>query len=100
MNRNLLLAVSVAVMIAVIGLGLSQFASSEPDGLEFVAEAEGFAGAAQDHSLGDSPFADYGEEGTSRAIAAGVGIVITLGLGYGLFKILGRSDSDHSTGAD
>lgn len=100
MNRNVLLAVGAAVMIAVIGIGLSQFASTEPDGLEFVAETEGFAGAAQDHSLSDTPFADYGEQGSSRAIAAGVGIVITLGIGYGLFKILSGSDSDHPTAGD
>ena len=100
MKRNVLPAVAAAVMIAVVGIGLSQFASSEPDGLEFVAEAEGFAGAGQDHSLSETPFADYGEQGSSRAIAAGVGIIITLGLGYGLFKILGKSDSDHPTAGD
>ncbi|MCZ7531859.1 MAG: PDGLE domain-containing protein [Acidimicrobiia bacterium] len=95
MNRNLRLAIVAVVVIAVVGVVLSQFASTKPDGLEFVAEREGFAGAAEDHSLDDTPLAGYGDDGSSRAIAAGVGIVITLGLGYGLFKILGRSNSEH-----
>jgi len=95
MNRNLRLAIVAVVVIAVVGVVLSQFASTQPDGLEFVAEQEGFADAATNHSLDDTPLANYGDEGSSRAIAAGVGIVITLGLGYALFRILGKSDSDH-----
>ncbi len=100
MNRNTRLAIFAVVIIAVVGVVLSQLASTEPDGLEFVAEQEGFAGAATDHSLEGAPLADYGDDGLSRAIAGGVGIVITLALGYGLFKILGRSDSDQPAAGD
>ncbi len=92
MKRNVLLTISALIVIAVIGVVLSQFASSQPDGLEYIAESHGFADAAQDHALEDSPFAGYGEQGVSLALGGAVGIVLTLGLGYGLFRILGRSD--------
>jgi len=97
MKRNVLLAISALIVIAVVGIGLSQFASSQPDGLEYVAESHGFADTAQDHALEDSPFAGYGEQGVSLALGATVGIALTLGLGYGLFKILGRPDPQHAS---
>lgn len=97
MKRNALLAISALIVIAVIGIGLSQFASSQPDGLEYVAESHGFADAAQDHALENSPFAGYGDQGLSLALGGAVGIILTLGLGYGLFRILGGSDPQHAS---
>ena len=95
MNRNTILGVAALALVVLLGLVVSQFASSEPDGLEFVAEQEGFAETAQDHSLEGSPLADYGDSGLSRALAALVGITVTLGGGFLLFKALSvRSDPE------
>ena len=90
MNRNTVLGVAALLVILATGLVVSQFASSEPDGLEFVAEQEGFADTAEGHTLDASPLADYGNDGLSRALAALVGIAVTLGGGFALFKVLSR----------
>jgi hypothetical protein len=46
----------VALLLAGV---LSSYASSEPDGLERVAEDHGFADQAAEHPLSGSPVADY-----------------------------------------
>jgi len=84
----------VAILIAVV---VAQFASSSPDGLEYVAEQEGFAAAATDHDLGDTPLADYGEaltsnDGLNTAVAGLIGTLATLGLGYGIFWLARRTN--------
>lgn len=68
---------------------VSQFASGSPDGLERVAEDEGFASVAEDHSFGDSFFADYATRGIdnerlSLAVAGTAGAALTLVVGWGL----------------
>ena len=90
MKRNPSLGIAALLVVLAVGLVVSQFASSEPDGLEFVAEQEGFADTAEDHTLEASPLADYGSDGLSRALAALVGIAITFGGGFVLFKVLSR----------
>jgi len=75
----------VAVLLAV---GVSQFASSQPDGLEKVSAQEGIDRDALDHSLGDSPFADYGTSGVGNdrvgtGIAGFVGVFIAFGVASG-----------------
>lgn len=78
-----------ALLVATV---VSQFASDDPDGLEYVAEREGFAGDAEDHSLGDSPLADYGDDGVvGKAVAGLAGVLVTLGLGYGVFWLVRRA---------
>lgn len=80
----------------VVAVGLSQFSSSAPDGLEYVAEEQGFADSAVDHDLAETPFADYGggrRVGTAAAGAAGV--LITLSAGYLVFR-LARKPTDPS----
>ena len=89
MTRNTKLVLIAVVVIAVVGIGLSQLASSQPDGLEFVAEANGFDSQATDHSLDDAPLADYGGgDRATTAVAAVIGIAVTLGIGYGLFALV------------
>ncbi|MEZ5299016.1 MAG: PDGLE domain-containing protein, partial [Ilumatobacteraceae bacterium] len=78
--------VLVAVFFAVV---VSQFAASDPDGLEKVAEDKGFIASAQDHDLGDSVFADYATRGIdnaelSLAIAGITGVVLTLVVAGGI----------------
>jgi ABC-type Fe3+ transport system permease subunit len=95
---GLLAAVLVAIFV-------SQFASGQPDGLEFVAEQEGFAEAAEDHDLAETPLADYGgnltgNETLDTAIAGLVGVLLTLGVGYGVFWLVRRRDpGSTSTGS-
>ena len=91
------LLVAGALLTAIFAIVVSQFASSNPDGLEFVAAREGFAATAEDSAVADSPLADYGAGLTGRdtvdtAIAGLVGIVIVFAVGYGLFSILRRGE--------
>ena len=78
--------VLVAIFLAVV---VSQFAAGDPDGLERVAEDEGFAGTAEDHAFADGVFADYATRGIdnealSLAVAGGTGVALTLVVGWGL----------------
>jgi hypothetical protein len=99
MNRNTVLLIAAVGVIAVIGLALSQVASGEPDGLEFVAQSEGFDDAAENHSLSDGALADYGEnlggsESTNTAVAALVGIGVTALAAGGLFWLTRTRNND------
>ena len=90
------LGLLITVLVAVV---VSQFASSEPDGLEYVAEEQGFAATAEDHYLADAPLADYGENlEADRVISTGVagliGVVAALGIGFGLFWLIRAPDTD------
>lgn len=69
----------------------SYYASSHPDGLEYVAEKTGFLDSAEDHANGDGAMADYSVKGVDDDRLAGglagvIGIAITLlvagGIGY------------------
>jgi cobalt/nickel transport system permease protein len=78
--------VLLAVLCAVV---VSQFAASDPDGLERVAEDEGFLASARGHAFADSLFADYATAGIdnqtlSLAIAGLAGVTMTLLVGYGI----------------
>ena len=79
-----------ALVALVFAAVVSQFAASNPDGLERVAEDTGFIESAEDHSLADFVFADYATAGISNetvslAVAGIVGTVVTLLVAYGLF---------------
>ena len=90
-GAGLLVTLVVAVVIA-------QFASTEPDGLEYVAGQEGFLETAQDHPLAESPLADYGGDSKSNLILSGVvGVLVTLGLGYVAFTVV-KSDKTSAEG--
>lgn len=83
-------ALAVTLVLAV---AVSQLASDQPDGLEYVAEQEGFASSAEDHDLAEAPLAGYGEnragnESVNLALAGLVGVVVTLGLGFGVFWLI------------
>jgi cobalt/nickel transport system permease protein len=78
--------VLVAAFFAMV---VSQFAASDPDGLEKVASDKGFTDSAEDHSFADSVFADYATRGIdneelSLAIAGITGVALTLIVGTGL----------------
>lgn len=78
--------VLTAFFVAVV---ISQFAVDHPDGLERVAEDQGFADRAREHAFEGSVFADYatsgiGNETVSLAVAGAAGVILTLLVGYGL----------------
>jgi len=79
-------AALVALLFAAV---VSQFAAPDPDGLERVAEDQGFIETAEDHALATAPFADYATEGlrnksVSLAVAGVTGVIITLVVGLGI----------------
>jgi hypothetical protein len=95
-RRIFLIGLLVTLVVAVI---VSQFASSSPDGLEHVADQQGFAANATDHDLSDSPLADYGDNltgnsGVNTAVAGAAGVLITLALGYGVFWLVARRSDE------
>lgn len=76
------------LVAAFFAMVVSQFAASDPDGLEKVAIDEGFIDRAEDHSFADSVFADYATRGIdneelSLAIAGVTGVALTLIVGTG-----------------
>ena len=75
--------------------GLSFYASSNPDGLEKVAEEIGFIETAKDPATAGSALADYGVAGVeneraSVGIAGGIGVAATGVVATGLFLYLGK----------
>lgn len=91
-NTRIFLVAGLLVGLAV-ALVVSPFASSSPDGLERVAEDEGFAEAADEHDLARSPLADYRAEGVgddrlSTGVAGAVGVLLTFGIGIAAFGAL------------
>lgn len=91
-NTRLFVVAGLLVGIA-LALFVSPFASSSPDGLEKVAAEEGFDEAAEDSALADSPLADYGVEGidddrAGTAVSGLIGVLLTFGIGVGLFGIV------------
>jgi cobalt/nickel transport system permease protein len=100
--------IGVGLVALVFAAVVSQFAAPDPDGLERVAEDQGFITSAQDHALANGPFADYatqglGNETLSLAVAGIVGVVITLVVGLGIVAAVrdrrGRSPRSSSTSA-
>ena len=96
-NRKLFL---VGLMIALgVAVVVAQFASSSPDGLEFVAEQEGFLETAGEHDLATVPLANYGENLTgsnwiNTAVAGLAGTLATLAIGYGVFWLARKTNGD------
>jgi len=85
---GLLAAVALVVFVA-------PRASADPDGLEKVAADQGIDAGVRPHSLGASPFADYGTEGVGHdalgtALAGLVGVAATFVVGSGLVLLVRR----------
>jgi hypothetical protein len=79
----------------------SFYASSQPDGLEYVAERMGFSSTAQEHASSGSPLADYGTEGISNerlsgGVAGVVGVLVVALVGGGLARALRRRNPSSS----
>ena len=95
--------VVVAVLVAlVVAGGVSLFASSHPDGLEYVAGQTGFGEKARDSAAAGSPLSDYQVKGVddtrlSGGLAGVVGALVVLllagGLGYAVRR-RGSADAE------
>jgi len=90
MNKKLLLGLAFALLVAAL---LSPLASSNPDGLERVAEDKGFV--HQSKAYLSSPIPDYlvpGLKNESAATSAAgiIGTVLTFGIMYGLGKLVAK----------
>ncbi len=92
LRRFILIAALVALLLAGI---VSFYASSQPDGLEKVATEQGFIDEAAEHDLAEGPLADYGVANVDDArlsvgLSGVIGVVVTLGIGALLFRLLRR----------
>jgi hypothetical protein len=84
-------------MLALALVLFSPWASPHPDGLERVAEDEGFLDRAQDapyEIIPDYRFPGIENEGVATIVAGAVGTLVLFGLGSGLAWML-RRKSDH-----
>lgn len=89
------LSIGLLITALLVAAVLSYFASSAPDGLERVAEDEGFIDSAQEHATGSGPLADYATSGVTNdwlsvAIAGSTGVIVTAALAGALFILLRR----------
>jgi cobalt/nickel transport protein len=93
MDKKILAFLLVALAVAVV---LSPFASSNPDGLERVAEDKGFLERGEGKEVITAPIPDYllpGVENERLATAAAgfVGTLVTFGLMYGVGRLMAGS---------
>lgn len=89
MRKSVFLALLVSLAIAAF---ISPFASSNPDGLERVAEDKGFIHLSEGKKVVKSPMPDYvmpgvGNEKAAGSMAGVAGTMITFLTMYGLGKI-------------
>jgi len=91
-KKEILWGLSIALAVA---LFLSPFASSWPDGLEWVAEDQGFLSKGEGTPVLVSPVPDYTFPGIpndklATSLAGILGTLIVFGLGYGVACFLKR----------
>jgi hypothetical protein len=98
--------VVVGVLVALLVAGVASFyASSHPDGLEYVAEKTGFLDTAEEHGAAGGPLADYQTRGVdngrlSTLVAGVTGAVVVLVLFTGLTLVLRRRGAADTTTGD
>lgn len=86
------LGLLVALLLAAV---VSSYAASSPDGLEKVADDEGFLAAAEEPATADGPLADYAVRGVdddrlATGGAGALGVAITLAVGAGTLWLVRR----------
>jgi hypothetical protein len=89
---------AVFLLAALLAAGVaSYYASSHPDGLEYVAGKVGFLDSADESPAAKSPLADYSTKGVendrvSGGLAGVAGSLLVLVIAGGLFRVLRRRD--------
>jgi hypothetical protein len=102
MRTRTFLVLGVVAALLVAGVA-SYWASSHPDGLEYVAEQVGFADAAETSATAGSPLADYQVEGVDNAALSGglagvVGALLVLLIAGGLaFAVRRRGNAEDTS---
>ncbi len=91
-------AVFLLAALLIAGVA-SYYASSHPDGLNFVAEKTGFIDKEKKSPTADGPFAGYSTKGIhnerlSGGVAGVAGCLLVLGIGGGVFWALRRRDDE------
>lgn len=93
MRTRTFLAVGLLLTLLVGGVA-SYYASTHPDGLEYVAAQVGFGDRAEDSATADSPLADYQVGGNDARWSGGtagvIGVLLVLGLTGGLAWLVRR----------
>ena len=92
--QNKFLLAGLFLSLAVAGF-LSYYASSDPDGLEKVAEEKGFLDTAKDSVNAGTPLADYGitgldNERLSVGLSGAIGVLVTLIVAFMIFKAIAK----------
>ena len=95
MDKNKKFLVSGFVVSLFLAGVVSFYASSDPDGLEKVAEDIGFIETAEDHTYADGALADYGVKGienerASVGVAGVIGVIGTAIVGGTLCTFIAR----------
>ena len=93
-NRNWAMLIAVGVGIAILVTFFSPFASGSPDGLERVAEDEGFIDEGRDapyEIIADYVFPGIENEAVATILAGIIGVLIVAGLGLGMGMLMSRS---------
>ena len=98
MRRKTFLVTGLLLALLIAGVA-SFYASSHPDGLEYVAGKTGFLDSADDSPAADGPFAGYATKGVEDArlgggLAGVTGALLVLVLGGGLFWALRRRTTE------
>lgn len=96
MKTRTFLIAGLVVALLIAGVA-SYYASAHPDGLEHAAGETGFLDSAEDPVDTGSPFEDYATKGVenprlSGGVAGVAGVLLTLVIGGGLFRVLRRRD--------
>lgn len=92
--QNKFLLAGLFLSLAIAGF-LSYYASSDPDGLEKVAEEKGFLDTAKDSVNAGTPLADYGitgldNERLSVGLSGAIGVLVTLIVAFMIFKAIAK----------
>lgn len=97
-STRTLVAVGVAVSLVIAGV-VSFYASTHPDGLEYVASHTGFGGTARKSLTSHSPLSGYevswlGDGRLSGGVAGVVGVLVVGLLALGLVRFVRRHSGD------
>ena len=87
--------VGILVVALVLAGLVSYYAASTPDGLNRVAEDQGFSSTQKKHATSDNPLAGYDTKGIGNARLSGglagvVGVLVVLTLAGGLVLVVRR----------
>ena len=98
-KKEIIIGILLALIIVVF---LAPFASSNPDGLERVAEDLAFIEKANDKEVISSPLPDYEVPGLENKVLAGIlagitGILLTFGLMIISAKLIATSKKNKQT---